>query len=137
MLYPVYKSIDEYLSQPINSSTVPPNASYLASQLITRSWNLSGIVARELEVVSGQQASDGLYLLNEVLAEKSYDLKLIPYWGRIEFNLVQGQELIFIKSKHLLLILAKCVFLLLMLYVNNILAMVALIIYRHCRLNGT
>lgn len=98
MLYPVYKSIDEYLSQPVNSSVVPPNASYLASELISRSWNLSGIVARQFETVSGQETSDGLYLFNEVLAEKSYDLKLIPYWGRIEFNLVQGQERYYIPN---------------------------------------
>ena len=93
MLYPVYASIEDYLSQPVNTNTVPPNASYLASELVSRSWNLSGIVAREFETVSGQEGSDGLYLLNEVLAEKSYDLKLIPYWGRIEFNLVPKQVL--------------------------------------------
>jgi hypothetical protein len=98
MLYPVYESVEQYLAQSPNTSTVPPNASYLASQLISRSWNLSGIVAREFEQVSGQEGSDGLWLLNEVLAEKSYDLKLIPYWGRIEFNLVQGQERYFIPN---------------------------------------
>lgn len=98
MLYPVYESIDEYLAQPVNTSTVPPNASYLSAELIARSWNLSGIVARNFETVSGQEGSDGLYLLNELLAEKSYDLKLIPYWGRIEFNLVQGQERYFIPN---------------------------------------
>jgi hypothetical protein len=98
MLYPVYESIEDYLAQSPNTSTVPPNASYLASQLISRAWNLSGIVAREFETVSGQEGSDGLWLLNEVLAEKSYDTKLIPYWGRIEFNLVQGQERYFIPN---------------------------------------
>lgn len=98
MLYPVYKSVDEYLSQPINTNTVPPNAYYPASQLISKAWNLSGIVAREFEQVSGQEGSDGLYLFNELLSEKSYDLKLIPYWGRIEFNLVQGQERYYIPN---------------------------------------
>lgn len=98
MLYPVYESVEQYLNQPVNTNTVPPNASYLAAQLISRAWNLSGIVAREFETVSGQEGSDGLWLLNEVLAEKSYDLKLIPYWGRIEFNLVQGQERYFIPN---------------------------------------
>lgn len=98
MFYPVYKSIDEYLDAPVNTNIVPPNAPYLASLLISRSWNLSGIVAREFEETSGQESSDGLYLLNEVLAEKSYDLKLIPYWGRIEFNLVQGQERYYIPN---------------------------------------
>lgn len=98
MLYPVYESIDQYLAQSPNTSTVPPNASYPCSQLISRAWNLSGIVAREFETVSGQEGSDGLWLLNELLAEKSYDLKLIPYWGRIEFNLVQGQERYYIPN---------------------------------------
>jgi hypothetical protein len=98
MLYPVYESVEQYLAQPVNTNTVPPNASYPASQLISRSWNLSGIVAREFETVSGQEGSDGLYLLNELLAAKSYDLKLIPYWGRIEFNLVQGQERYYIPN---------------------------------------
>ena len=98
MLYPVYESVEQYLSQPVNTNTVPPNASYPASQLISRAWNLAAIVAREFEKVSGDQGTDGLWLLNEVLAEKSYDLKLIPYWGRIEFNLVQGQERYYIPN---------------------------------------
>lgn len=98
MLYPVYASFEEYQNAQVNTNIVPPNASYPASQLISKSWNLSGIVAREFEQTSGQEGSDGLYLLNEVLAEKSYDLKLIPYWGRIEFNLVQGQERYYIPN---------------------------------------
>lgn len=98
MLYPVYESIDEYLSLPVNTSTVPPNSSYIAAELIARAWNLSGIVAAEFESVTGNEGSLGLYLLNECLAEKSYDLKLIPYWGRIEFNLAQGQERYFIPN---------------------------------------
>ena len=112
MLYPVYESVEQYLAQPVNTNTVPPNASYPCSQLISRAWNLSGVVAREFETVSGQEGSDGLWLLNELLAEKSYDLKLIPYWGRIEFNLKPRSReiftfLIFSKLKHLLLILGK------------------------------
>jgi hypothetical protein len=98
MFYPVYKSIDDFLNAPVNTNIVPPNAPYPASLLISRSWNLSGIVARQFEQTSGQEGSDGLFMLNEVLAEKSYDLKLIPYWGRIEFNLVQGQERYYIPN---------------------------------------
>src|SRR5277367_1973819 len=98
MLYPVYASYADYVAQMVNTNTVPPNAQYPASQLIGRSWNLSGIVAREFEQTSGTEYSDGLYLFNEVLAEKSYDLKLVPYWGRIEFNLVQGQERYYIPN---------------------------------------
>lgn len=98
MQYPVYASVEDYLAQPVNSSVVPPNAPYLASTLISRAWNLSGVVAKGFEQVSGDEGGEGLNLLNEVLAEKSYDLKLIPYWGRIEFNLVQGQERYFIPN---------------------------------------
>lgn len=98
MLYPVYKSYADYAAQMVNTNTVPPNTSYPVKQLISRSWNLSGIVAKEFEETSGTEELEGLFLLNEVLAEKSYDLKLIPYWGRIEFNLVQGQERYYIPN---------------------------------------
>lgn len=92
MLYTTYKSVEDYLTQPFNTSIVPPNSSYPAAQLISRAWNLSGIVAREFEQTSGQEGSDGLFLLNELLEFKSVDVKLIPYFKRIEFLLNQGQE---------------------------------------------
>lgn len=98
MFYPVYESINQYLTQPVNPNVVPPMAPYPAQQLINRAWNLSGIVARNFEVANGNETSDGLWLFNELLAEKSYDVKLIPYWGRIEFNLQQGQERYYIPN---------------------------------------
>lgn len=99
MLYPVYASIEEYLALPPNTSIVPPiNSLYLATQLISRAWNLSGIVAREFEQTSGLEGSDGLFLLNELLEFKACDLKLVPYYKRIEFNLVQGQERYYIPN---------------------------------------
>lgn len=98
MLYPIYESLEAYLSQPPNTSIVPPNATYPAAQLISRAWNLSGIVAREFEQTSGEEGSDGLFLLNELLEYKSVRTDLIPYWGRIEFNLVQGQERYYIPN---------------------------------------
>ncbi len=71
---------------------------YPASQLIARAWNLSGIVARDLEEVSGGQGGDGLFLLNELLDFKACDLDLIPYWKRTVLQLVQGQEMYFIPN---------------------------------------
>lgn len=71
---------------------------YLARQLITRSWYLSGIVARNLETVSGDQVADGLFLLNALLDIKATDLALIPYWTRGILNLVQGQEVYFLPN---------------------------------------
>jgi hypothetical protein len=71
---------------------------YLASTLITRSWYLSKIVARNLQNVSGDQMNDGLDLLNFLLEFKSSDLHLIPYWTRFSFNLVANQEMYFIPN---------------------------------------
>src|SRR5574338_1439864 len=65
---------------------------YLAQTLITRAWYLSGIVARNLQTVTGDQITDGLMLLNALLDFKQVETDLIPYWTYIEFPLVSGQE---------------------------------------------
>ncbi len=65
---------------------------YTALQLITRAYYLSQIVSRQLQIPSGDQITDGLYLLNSDLDYKSTDLRLIPYFSRFTFNTIQGQE---------------------------------------------
>lgn len=72
--------------------------SYTARQLITRSWFLSGIVARRLQSVTGDQATDGLFLLNALLDWKSVQIDLIPYWTYYEFMADIGQEQYFIPN---------------------------------------
>lgn len=72
--------------------------SYLTSTLITRAYYLSGVVARELQTVTGDQLSDGLYLLNAFLDFKTSDLRLIPYFQRTTFNTVMGQEMYFVAN---------------------------------------
>lgn len=69
---------------------------YTALQLITRAYYLSQVVSRELQVVTGSQITDGLYLLNAILDSKGSDLREIPYYQEYIFNSVQGQELYFI-----------------------------------------
>jgi len=69
---------------------------YTAQQLITRSWYLSGIVARNLQVPTGDQITDGLAMLNSLLDFKQIDTALIPYWQYIELNAVPGQEFYFL-----------------------------------------
>ncbi len=69
---------------------------YTALQLITRAYYLSQVVSRELQVVTGSQITDGLYLLNAILDSKGSDLREIPYYQEHIFNSVQGQELYFI-----------------------------------------
>lgn len=66
--------------------------SYTAQQLITRSWFLSGIVARNLQYPTGDQITDGLQMLNDLLNFKQIETDLVPYWQYITFDGVPGQE---------------------------------------------
>lgn len=69
---------------------------YTAQELITRSWFLSGIVARNLQVPTGDQIYDGLQMLNDLLNFKQIEIDLIPYWTYIELPLVANQEFYFL-----------------------------------------
>jgi hypothetical protein len=71
---------------------------YTALTLITRAYNLSGVVSRELQTVTGTQEQEGLELLNELLDLKGSDLRLIPYWTPATFNTVAGQEMYFVPN---------------------------------------
>ena len=71
---------------------------YTAETLITNAWYLSGIVARDLEVISGSQIEDGLTMLNSVLAIKSFNDRLIPYYQDYPFTLTQNVEKYFIPN---------------------------------------
>jgi hypothetical protein len=71
---------------------------YLADLLITESFYLSGIVSREFEQVTGQQMSDGLKLLNSLIAFKSSDLSSIPYFDLVTIPGVIGQERYFVPN---------------------------------------
>jgi hypothetical protein len=69
---------------------------YLAQDLITRSWLLSGIVARNLQYPTGDQITDGLRMLNDLLNFKQIETDLIPYWQYITFNATSQQEYYFL-----------------------------------------
>jgi hypothetical protein len=69
---------------------------YTAQTLITRSWYLSGIVARNLQTITGDQLTDGLMLLNALLDFKQIEVDLIPYWTYILMPAVPGQEFYFL-----------------------------------------
>lgn len=71
---------------------------YTAQTLITRSWYLSGIVARNLQFVTGDQITDGLMLLNALLDFKQVQTDLIPYYTYIELPLVANQEYYFLPN---------------------------------------
>ena len=71
---------------------------YLAETLITRSWYLSGIVARGAQTPTGDQITDGLFMLNSLLDFKQIETDLIPYWTYIEMPLTGGQEYYFLPN---------------------------------------
>lgn len=64
--------------------------SLLTSELISRSYYTSGIVSRDFETPTGAQVSDGLMLLNQVIADRTVDEGTIPYTDKYEFNAVGG-----------------------------------------------
>jgi len=63
---------------------------YLASNLIAESYYLSGIVSRDFETLTGSQISDGLRLLNKVLADRTINESTIPYTQKYTFPAVSG-----------------------------------------------
>lgn len=69
---------------------------YTAQQLITRSWYLSGIVARGAQTVSGDQITDGLTMLNDLLDFKQVEIDLVPYYTYIQMPAVANQEFYFL-----------------------------------------
>jgi hypothetical protein len=71
---------------------------YTTLQLITNAYYESGIVSRGFETVGGQQANDGLQFLNDLIADKTVENGLIPYYEEYNFNAVIGQEKYFIQD---------------------------------------
>jgi len=64
----------------------------LTSELISRAYYTSGIVSREFEQATGTQVTDGLMLLNQVLADRTIDEGTIPYADKYEFNAIAGTD---------------------------------------------
>ena len=65
---------------------------YTARKLIERAWFLSGIVARGLQVPTGDQINEGLFMLNALLNFKQIEIDLIPYYTYISMDLAQDEE---------------------------------------------
>jgi hypothetical protein len=57
-------------------------------ELITKSWYLSSIVARDIQTVEGSKLLDGLDLLNSLLAFKTADQAKIPYYDKFTFTAI-------------------------------------------------
>jgi hypothetical protein len=71
---------------------------YTALTLIDRAYNLSRIVSRGLQSVTGTQQEQGLFLLNAILDTKGTNTRLIPYFSQYDGTFVAGQETYFIPN---------------------------------------
>ena len=71
---------------------------YTTLQLINNAYYESGIVSRGFETVGGQQATDGLQFLNDLIADKTVENGLVPYYQEYNFPAVIGQEKYFIED---------------------------------------
>ncbi len=69
-----------------------------AVEIINRALVLSGLVARGLQQASGEQGKDGLFWLNQLLAEKSAKGRLLPYYGHLEVTPAIGDKVAFFEG---------------------------------------
>lgn len=70
---------------------------YTVTELITKAWNLSGIVAAQTETVSGDQLKEGLDHLNDFLALQNANARMIPYTQIQQLTCIPHSEKIFVK----------------------------------------
>ena len=94
--FPPGPSCDPFPHNP-NAHTVELRP-YTVTKLITNGYYLSGILARNLQTITGDQIEDGLDLLNAWIAIKSANLRLIPYFTQFSFFATIGQERYFIPN---------------------------------------
>jgi hypothetical protein len=69
-----------------------------ALELVNRSFYDSQIVGKNFNTATNDQVKDGIFYLNNLLAEKSADQSLNPYYKLYDFNAVAGQEEYFIEN---------------------------------------
>jgi hypothetical protein len=71
---------------------------YTADELISNAFYLSKVVSRGTQVVCGDQSSEGLMLLNNLLGMKTANSRLIPYFNEYSLNLIYNTEKYFIPN---------------------------------------
>lgn len=71
---------------------------YTVTKLINDSYYASGIVSRDFETVSGSQLNDGFDFLNDILADKTIEKDMIPYYLKYNFFAQAGVEKYFIPN---------------------------------------
>lgn len=71
---------------------------YTATQLITNAYYLSSVLSKDVETITSSQLTEGLALLNAVLAVKSANTKRIPYYKPYDMTLSAGVQEYFIPN---------------------------------------
>jgi hypothetical protein len=69
-----------------------------ARSLIINAFYTAGVSSRTFETVTGEQVTQGLRLLNDLLAEQAITGALIPYYKEYSLNAVAGQEEYFVEN---------------------------------------
>lgn len=70
----------------------------LTSDLITKAYYTSGIVSRSFEQPTSEQITDGLALLNQVIADRTVNESTIPYTEKLSMVAIPGQTEYFIEN---------------------------------------
>ena len=71
---------------------------YTVTNLVTDAFFISGIVSRDFERPTGAQFEVGLNVLNNILADKTVESDMIPYYTKYSFNAIAGVETYFIPN---------------------------------------
>lgn len=71
---------------------------YTVRQLVSESYYLTNIVARDNEVVSGTQSALGLLLLNTIIDFSRTDKQIIPFWENKSYSTATGVSKYYIKN---------------------------------------
>lgn len=71
---------------------------YPTNRVISGAYYAAGIVSRGFETVTGQQETDGLNFLNDIIGDKTVQNGLIPYYQEYDLTAVIGQEKYYIED---------------------------------------
>lgn len=71
---------------------------YTATKLLSESFYMSGIVAREFQTIQGAQLQEGLETLNTILSDKTVEDGMLPYYSTYQLAALEGVEKYFIPN---------------------------------------
>ena len=85
---------------------------YTVEQVASGAYFLAGVVVRNFQTASGEQTNLGIDWLNDIIADKTIDSGMIPYYSEIQFTAIPGQANYYFPN---LIEISTCVF-----YINTV-----------------